>query len=364
MVGGDLIKYRQGEGLDPQNITLADWGCPSLLFTLGTLALSKDETRVVLNTTTNGRDKDVIHTLDVEADVTNIVCWQNLESVETNVTLEYPDLAVSAEHPPQPDDSAVRWVQNLTATRDGTTFQFAPNNLLISLSNPNGSLSDPFTPADDVDRFIQAIAHIASKEHNLTLPDLSNATTLQHMVQKLYGRYMAQALSSNMRVDFDEPTPAMNLTDTLWTPSSALYNLTSRLAARSTPSYATTTTTKLLRRRADSASRAVPAVLTQADEGAHTRMVQNAAPKIALQAMLGFLAAGVILARVLLRTKEVLPHEPYSIAGRAVLVADGNVLELSESEAQGRGSETLYRLGWWKDQGGVERYGICVQGRE
>jgi hypothetical protein len=361
VIGGDDIKYRQDIGVNPQNITLADWGCPSLLFTLGTLTLSKDETRVVLNTTTNGNDKDIIYTLDVEADITNIVCWQTLESVETNVTLQYPNLAISPTHPPQPDDSTVKWVQNLTATQDGTTFQFAPNNLLIALNNPNGSLSYPFTQADDVDRFTQAMVYAASREHNLTLPELANSTTLQHMAQKLYGRYMAQALSNNMRVDFDQPTPGAALTDALWTPPSAAAapsNLTSRFATRSTPP--STNEPKRLWKRAGGASRAVPAVLTLTDEGARTRMVQNKAPKIALQAMLGVMAVGVVLARVLQRTKEVLPREPYSIAGRAVLVADGDVLE---DQSEGVEGERLYRLGWWRDQGGVERYGICVQGR-
>jgi hypothetical protein len=42
--------------------------------------------------------------------------------------------------------------------------------------------------------------------------------------------------------------------------------------------------------------------------------------------MLGFMAAGATTTKLLMCTKELLPDEPYSIAGRAVLIASGNIL--------------------------------------
>jgi hypothetical protein len=351
-----------GDGIRPfpVSIDLPEWGCPSLLFTLGTLTFSTDEAKTLPNSTV---DRD----WNVDPNVSTIACWQNLEELETNITLRYPDLSISAENPPQPDESTVKWVQNRTAARDGTTFQFAPSIMSLALNNPDGYLSEPLTQADDMDRVSQAMVHIALKEHNLTLSEFTGSAKdemLPKIAQKLYGRYMAQALSNNWRVDLDKATPQINLTDTLWEPdtTSPASNLTTRLAARSMPPPATNL--GHLGKRAESASRAVHAVIKHPDEGARTRMVQNKKPKIALQAMLGFMAVGAILTKLLLRTKEVLPHEPYSIAGRAILVANGNMLEKINGERQVFGKERLYRLGWWKDTAGVERYGICVQPQE
>jgi hypothetical protein len=42
--------------------------------------------------------------------------------------------------------------------------------------------------------------------------------------------------------------------------------------------------------------------------------------------MLAFMATDAILARLLLRTKETLQQEPYLIAGRAMLIANTDLL--------------------------------------
>ena len=101
--------------------------------------------------------------------------------------------------------------------------------------------------------------------------------------------------------------------------------------------------------------------------------------------MLAFMVLGALLTRVLLRTKKTLQREPYSIAGRAVLVVGGNMLleqgerdgevvqdENVENDAAGGdvrsvhekgvgGEEKRYYLGWSKDAEGRNRYGICVE---
>ncbi|KAJ4315940.1 hypothetical protein N0V94_005704 [Neodidymelliopsis sp. IMI 364377] len=306
--GGDGTKEsNSGSGLDPNEIALSDWGCP-----------------------------------------------------RTNITLDYPGLTITAETPPLPDEATAQWLRNTTATKDGTTFQFVPNNMLLSLNNPNGSLSSPWNQTDDVDRFTQALAYLAQKEDNLTLHDLvgtKNIVNFEQMAQRLYGRYMAQAFSNNMRVNFDKDTSNITLTDTLWTPSSS--NYTSKVNARG--AFASRKDAGEWQKRADGTVPTVPATLTRTAVGAHTRMVQNRSPKIALQVMLGFMAAGAILTKILLRTRGLLPHEPYSIAGRAVLVANGNMLQYDASGKEGSKEGQRYRLGLWKDRDGVERYGICVQ---
>lgn len=359
-IGGDGTKEsRTGAGLNPQPITLADWGCPSLAFTLGTMAFQADSKNTTsILTDPYVRNKTRVWTnLTVNADVATLVCSQNVQLVETNITLEYPSLSISSHAPPQTDELTVQWLKNGTSVKDGTTFQFAPNSMLLSLNNPNGSLSDPWRQTDDADRFTQALVYVAQNEESLSLQDISgmdNIVNLEKIVQKLYGRYMAQAFSSNMRVSIDNNTSNITLTDAPWTPETS--NLTSGLNARS--KYSHPAQPKSIKRQ-ENTYQVLPATLMQTD--ARVRMVQNKSPKIALQVMLGFMVAGAILAKCLLRTKELLPHEPYSIAGRAILAADGNIL-LGVADGQEKNENAhKYRLGWWKDKDGKERYGICIQ---
>jgi hypothetical protein len=359
--GGDGTKEsNSGSGLDPDEIALSDWGCPSLAFTLGSVTFRPNAANSTRNYTNIYSESRNWTNLLVDTDVATLVCSQHLQSVETNITLDYPDLTIAAEMPPRPDEATVQWLRNTTATKDGTTFQFVPNNMLLSLNNPNGSLSSPWNQTDDVDRFTQALAYVAQKEDNLTLHDLvgtKNMVNFEQMAQRLYGRYMAQAFSNNMRVNFDKDTSNITLTDTPWTPSSS--NYTSKLNARA--SFSSEKNPRQWQKRADGTVPTVPATLSRTAVGAHTRMVQNRSPKIALQVMLGFMAAGAILTKILLRTKELLPHEPYSIAGRAVLVANGNMLQHGAPGKEGSKEGQRYRLGLWKDRDGVEKYGIYVQ---
>ena len=216
-IGGDGTKEsNSGSGLNPTYITLADWGCPSLAFTVGTIKFKSDPGNGKVNLTNPYDESRIWDKLLVDADVLTIVCSQHVQSVQTNVTFDYPDMTISTETPPQPDESTVQWLKNTTATKDGTTFQFAPNSMLLSPNNPNGSLSAPFNRADDVDRFTQALAYIADREDLITFQDLigkDNNESLQKVAQKLYGRYMAQVFSNNMRVDVNKETSNITLTD-------------------------------------------------------------------------------------------------------------------------------------------------------
>lgn len=347
IVGGDGTKEsNSGSGLNPTYITLADWGCPSLAFTVGTISFKSDPRNGKVNFTSPYDESRMWNNLLVDANVSTIVCSQHVQSVMTNLTLDYPGMTISTDTPPRPDETTVKWLKNTTATKDGTTFQFAPNSMLLALNNPNGSLSAPFNQTDDVDRFTQALAYISHKEDNITFEDLmgtKNVESLRTAAQNLYGRYMAQAFSNNMRIDVNNDTPNITLTDAPWPPPTS---------KRSVP---------LETQRRDTTQPRIPAILTQTGAGGHTRRVQNRGPKIALQVMLGFMAAGAIITKLLLRTKELLPHEPYSIAGRAILVANGNLLQHDTDSKATDGKEQRYRLRWWKDSSGTERYGICIQ---
>lgn len=307
---------------------LSDWGCPTIAFTIGTIDIEADPSN-----TTRGIDtqdglfdpwtwKDLI----AKTDITTVICSQTVESVETDITLQYPDLSLSLEEPPRPDESTIRWLEKNGPIAPSTVFEFVPRYLFRGLNDPSGPLgaqSEPWTVKDDVDRFTQALLHVAQNEDNMTLQDLfgeTNRLNVEKMVQKMYGRYMALVFSNMARVDVEQATPNLTLRDSAWNPLD--HDGASRLKPRSTRSRRSS---KSLQPR-DSPRPNIPAVLKQTGASGQTKMVQNKGPKIALQVMLGVMAAGAILTKMLHRMEDLLPHEPYSIAGRAILMANGNVL--------------------------------------
>jgi hypothetical protein len=369
----------------PRKMVLPQWGCPSVTFALGTVSFKRDPS--------NPNSSAVLKSVDVNTQV----CSQTLQTVDTDIVLEHPSMALAKEHVPIPDESTVKWLQNSTNGTDSTAFQYVLTNMLISLNNPDGYLSDPWAPTDDADRFTQTLVHVAQQEEGLHPKDLvgvGNSDTYLKMVQRLYGSYMALAISNNMRVGMSENTPDIPFTDATWSataspmivptpaPSSAtrkamttmtsIKQITKTMTATSTewediPSATQTIATSTaeatsLRKRANDAERTLPATLTRTGAGANIRLKQNNAPKIALQAMLAFMVVGAIVTKLLLRTNKTLQREPYSIAGRAVLMANGNMLHTLGHESDGTERDAKrYRLGWWEDEDGRRRYGVCVE---
>ncbi|KAF2703738.1 hypothetical protein K504DRAFT_495288 [Pleomassaria siparia CBS 279.74] len=434
--------------LDFDTINMQNWGCPSLEFTLGTISVTPTSKNATNYT--------------VDADMSVLVCSQQLQSVETNLTLSYPGLTISRDFPPQPIESTAKWLQNST---DKNGFYFGLDNLLLyGLGGPNGTrtASGSWSDIDLVDNWMRALVHSAEKRNNVSLGQMigkNNEATLVEMAEKIYGRYMAEALSNNMRVDVEVDIPDLTTTDSPWkaiiTPLPALnstlttkkldhistgnssttskmrlnnistvYNSTHHnsivfslpttsgtlpnntfgfflsqtrsgigQAASSTlvssrdsknPEQATSTTyfssqtgssTVLytssisdlffpkrtgIQRRAAGATPTLTATLTRTGRSGEIRLKQNRSPKIALQVILAVMSVGAILTRLLLRTKDTLPHEPYSIAGRATLIANGDVLRtLREGSGKIRNQGRIYRLQWWEDGQGHLRYGIC-----
>jgi hypothetical protein len=97
--------------------------------------------------------------------------------------------------------------------------------------------------------------------------------------------------------------------------------------------------------------------------GARHRLKQNRASKTALQVMLGLMSLGIILMRLLQRTRQTLQREPYSIAGRAVLVANGNMLDALGHNWERAGlADKKFSVRWIKDGNGDSAYGIWVDG--
>lgn len=74
--------------------------------------------------------------------------------------------------------------------------------------------------------------------------------------------------------------------------------------------------------------------------------------------MLGTMTVFAIVSRLLLSVKEVLAHNPLSIAGTATMVAGGKITP--ESAMDMEYESRTYSLKWWQDDEGKKRYGVDV----
>ncbi|KAF3037404.1 hypothetical protein E8E11_004003 [Didymella keratinophila] len=111
--GDGTKKSNSGSGLNPTYITLADWDCPSLAFTVGTISFKPDPRNAKVNFTNPYDESRMWNKLLVDADVSTIVCAQHVQRVQTNVTLDYPGMTISTAMPPQPDERTVQWLKNI-----------------------------------------------------------------------------------------------------------------------------------------------------------------------------------------------------------------------------------------------------------
>ncbi|KAJ2989687.1 hypothetical protein NUW58_g3342 [Xylaria curta] len=308
--------------------SVANWvggyGCPSFAVTLGRgSAVSKASG----NSTT----------YDFDIDVTSILCSQRMEVVDTDVTLTLPSLGViSHDTPPVPDESTAKYLVNTLRNHTSQIFEFPLNNLLLTLAYGTGEIIIPTSDGEEnqLDPFVQFLATVNVSSPIDSLVGRNNSQNLIDATNRLYKTYMPQAIDRNMRTK--------NLETEVATPDSA--------NAKVEPIQFT----------------------TRPEFPGRLRLKQEAAPKIALQAILGFMVLCAILSRVLLKgIDKLVPHNPCSIAGRAALFADGEVSTRklvpygaewrTESELSSAGvyAGWLFSLGWWESWG-VYKYGVDI----
>lgn len=268
--------------------------------------------------------------------ITVIYCYQQLEQVMTNITFSYPDFTINSTTPPIPlEESAVVITQNNTRQ----WFDISLNTFINSLQD----LSISIKGRNSVNSFIQALSW---GRNGVSLDDLYNngdISTLNAAANRLYGQYIAQAISANMRTTVP-PNSNNNI-----------YNI------NQTPSNYTAT-------------------LRQPTQRLH----QHRGPKIALQVMLAFLAACAMATYTVMDTKNVVPHNPCSIAGKMSLLADSEMCKTREVIPEGAEWKSdrelkreglfkglVFRMGWWGADGelrGDEEkkrgiFGIDIAGR-
>ena len=302
-------------------------GCPSFSYSLGMANAGT-------NTRKTGPGGGLTWTS--KQNVTVVYCYQRLEQVMANVTFSYPDFKINSTTPPIPlEETAVVITQNHTQQ----WFDISLNTFINSLQD----LSDSIKGRNNINSFIQALSW---GHDGVSLDQLYNngdISTLNASANRLYGQYVAQTISANMRTS--NPPSSAN----------ASYNVNQN----------PTNYTATLRRP------------TQ-------RLHQNRGPKIALQVMLACLAASAMATYIVMDTKKVLPHNPCSIAGTMSLLAESEMCRTREVIPEGSEWKSerelhkegvfgglLFRMGWWgetedtlgkKEQNG-RIFGIDVAGR-
>lgn len=267
---GDGAQVSTTGGFDETIIDLPteDYGCPTFGFSIGTAAVK--HTVFANGTELTG----------AEANMTLVMCYQNLEQVQTNLTLDLPNLSINSAVPPVTDESTA--VPLADTSIGSQIWNWNINNFLATLTNTSSksvilSPSGGSPALNDIDAFIQTLVQGKSPTPITNLLGDSNVDALVTASEHLYAEYMAQAFSATVRI------PAN---------STANNNITYFATVSDVPRW---------------------------------RMQQNRTPKIALQVMLAFLAAAAIATYWLTDMQQILPHSPCSIAGVATLLADSEL---------------------------------------
>ncbi|KAK7426093.1 hypothetical protein QQZ08_007403 [Neonectria magnoliae] len=309
-----------GTGLGANGMDTGGFGCPTFSVTLGTARATDSETHGNLTE------------WSFEYDLSTLLCYQNVEEVTTNLTWSLPGFVLADTKSPKTDESTAK----LLKTPDGSErHEYAVNAWLLGLRDSvfNRTIPGPNNSSsynNYVDNFVRGLVYGKSGRPLEDLIGDGNIANLTKASDDLYQAYMAQAISLNMRSNSTKGGSLPTYNGTL-----------------STPGY--------------------------------RRLRQNRAPKIALQAMLAVMVASAIGLTLLIRVREVLPHNPCSIAGTATLVAGSEMASSrivppcaewrSDKELKQLGifEQYVYALTWWVEYGGDrssrQRYGIDVDRR-
>ena len=248
---------------------------------------------------------------EADTHISTLVCYQEIHSTPTDLLLTYPDLLIHPSSPPRSDLGA-----NTPMTINGhTSFSFRPQlhfDRKLALFNQH-EFDSSNSANSPVDPFFQAVLF---GKHPISQTDfLEDPTQTEQRINMAYARYMAQAISANMRVPLQ----------------------VSSSSGTSSPKRATEeeedTLTAILR-----------------DPTGTLRVRQNRTSKLALQILLATIVAFMTIALKVTRLKEVLLYNPCCIAGTAALWAGSR---FCEGEA---GKDTVgweFRLGWCEGEGVV-----------
>ena len=193
----DVFGDSQGETL-PENNPDNPAGCPSVALIYGYLS-----------------QEDLSSSAPTPSALSVQVCYQNVESLSVNTTIDISSSVPRIKESPQLNESSARQLFVLRAnnndsisTSDETAFQFRVqkhfDTALAFFDNPRNPFSlSEVDRVEVVDRFFQGVMF---GRNNLSMSALKLVTPTEQArmfdsIHSFYRRYMAQAISSNMRVN-------------------------------------------------------------------------------------------------------------------------------------------------------------------
>jgi hypothetical protein len=293
-------------------------GCSSLLFVFGNFnrSMSSDGRYDYFDST--------------PSNFTPMVCNQLMTEIDTEVTFTLPNFTITSA---EPDESTIRYMNS--GHNGKRAFSYRPQvhwDLELELwsaeahSYDETGYSTPYIEEDhlgdygSVDPFFAAILAGKQAVDPTSLWGPKNQDHLQEAIQGMYRRYMAQVISSKMRVTTNGS------------------------------------------RETYTASWQDPLQIIP-------RLKQNNASKITLQAMLGTMFVFGVAAYLLIDIRALLPHNPCSIAGTVSLLAGSELCGEDFVASLPQGAEWMtekevrrreiwksrqFSMGWWEQA----RFGI------
>ncbi len=233
-------------------------------------------------------------------DVTMLMCYQEIQTVETSVMFELGSMLISSQAPVLTESS----VKLLHSGPDGeTAFSYRIQQHMdqsLSMFNQTQFASANLAEAP-VDNFFQAVLFGRKPLPITSLVGKNNRAVIFEGINAFYRRYMAQVMSSTMRV----PVKAADANAQSYT--GTVYSLSQRV-----------------------------------------RLVQDSRAKLALQISFGVMAVLTALACYLTKSDGLVPYNPCTIFGVASLLAGSRMCSNGRFEAREKGGDQVkYRLRWW-----------------
>lgn len=295
-------------------------GCPSLAFIYGIANLSSFS------------DITQKHRIAVE------VCYQRLQKVDASVNFLNSDFEIDSALPPLANESTAEYVKvtngTLSYVKDvtsSTSFHFRiQEHFDTAFAVFNGTNENPFgieKSSPIFDNFFQGtlFGKTSLPLSTMELDSEANRKDMKRALLLFYRRYMAQAISLNFRVAF-------NQSDT-------------------------------------EAGEADVNVLSVTVHSAKTvrRVVQHKNSKLVLQVMLSSMFICGIISLSTIRMQKLLPASanPCTIWGQASIWAGSRFYEhegkdLLHTSARGQEQRGRFKLGSWHLPDGTQRYGVDI----
>ena len=256
----------------------------------------------------------ILH-LSFEQDLKVFSCFQKVQTVMTRVQFTMPGFAIDPHLPPVPIENTARFLES--PYYDGTDFAF------VITKNLRGSLPATGEGINNLDPFVLALTQ---SNIGMSLSDLTGengASNILNATNKLYGIYMAQAINANFRA-----------------------KLTDEESANS-----------------DSGPLIYEATLVNYHV---SRLKQSNQVKYALQGMLVLMASFASIIYLCSDTTELLRHNPGSIAGKMILLAQSKFISIIPPNSEWNTPKddlkmwesVLFRLAWFEVNPGGHYFGV------